>query len=131
MANEVWRGSCAELRQTAKPEENLERFNAERGPAFARITDANNKQMREQVNPNYRKMVMIFRENLSLAEPETEGYFAILVEYVDVSERWTAQTIPREVVGKLAWSTAALTPFIEHVRETHERLRAWVARGGD
>src|SRR5271157_2444530 len=49
-ANEVWRGSCAELRHTAKAEENLERFSAERGPAFAAITDYDNKQMADQVN---------------------------------------------------------------------------------
>lgn len=128
-ANEVWRGSCAELRQTYKAEENLERFSTERGPAFARITDYNNKQMAEQVNANYRQIVRIFRENLWLAEPETRGYFGMVLEYSDLSERWTGQSIPREVVGKLEHIERGLTPFFEHIQDTHDRLRIRLVRG--
>ena len=128
-ANEAWRAECAELRQSAKAEENLERFSAQRGPVFAAITDYNNKQM-AQVNANYRRMVAIFRENLWLAKPETRDFFGAVLEYSDLSERWTAGTIPREVLVRLEHSERVLIPFFEHVQETHDLLRARLKMGG-
>jgi hypothetical protein len=130
-SSEVQRVEFGELRQTAKAEENLERFSTQRGPEFARITDYDNKQMAKQVNDNYRRIVRIFRENRWLAEPETPRHFGVVFEYSDLSERWTAQTIPHEVLKKLEYSDRSLIPFFGHIQETHDLLRARVASGGD
>ena len=128
-SHKAWRSECAKLRETAKAEENLQRLSAERGPVFSRVFDYNNKQMADQVNGNYRRMVAIFREHLWLAEPETRGYFGRLLEYSDLSERWTSQTIPHEVLTKLEHSERDLIPFFEHIRDTHDRLRERLLAG--
>jgi hypothetical protein len=129
-ANEAWRKSCNEMSQTARREENLERLNTERGPAFARIADGDNKQLGERVNAAYRNMVRIFEENLWLAQPGTRGYFGGLLEYADLSERCAAQEIPHEVLRELDYSEHSLLPFFKHIQETHDLLRGQVSRGG-
>ena len=78
--------------------------------------------------PLYRKMLDVFRERMWLAEPQTRGHLAALVEFVDVWERHLRNTIPDEIVWEIEHSEENLKPFYRHVEETHDQLRQELVR---
>jgi len=72
-------------------------------------------------------MVAIFREKLWLAEPDTRAYLPALIEFVDLWDRWLAESVPGEVIEKLGHSEKHLHPFYEHLEKRHDELRSVLA----
>ncbi|MCI0628919.1 MAG: hypothetical protein L0387_45950 [Acidobacteria bacterium] len=128
-ANTEWQRLCAQMRDTARAEENLERLQKEKGPQFDAIINYNNEQFAKDILPAYRRMLSVFRDNLWLAEAETRLYFERLLEFVDLWERWIAHSIPHEVVQNLGHSEESLHPFYDHLEKKHDELRQRLAQG--
>jgi hypothetical protein len=73
-------------------------------------------------------MVDLFSEKMGLAEKSTRQYFAAIVEFVDIWERWLADTIPAEVAMELKHSEEPLHPFYKDLAENLERLQRELGR---
>jgi hypothetical protein len=84
---------------------------------------------REVLMPRYRSMIDIFRDKMTLAEPETRKYFERLVEFVDVWDKILANQLPRSIAPAIDHTEANLKPFYEHLEEVHDRLRREVSQG--
>lgn len=82
---------------------------------------------RNVLMPRYREMIDVFRQKMWLAEPETRGFFAQLVEYVDVWDKILAHTLPPSVAGAVGHTEKNLLPFYKHLEEVHDRLRSKVS----
>ena len=124
-----WQRLCQEARETANAPDNLLKLDRERGPEFERTFDYDNQQLREDLVPSYRKMLAILRDNLWLAEPETQSYLGKLREFVELWERWLAKAVTPEVVRRLGHSEESLHPFYEHLEKKHDELRDRLSRG--
>lgn len=71
----------------------------------------------------------MFRENLWLADEDTQKHLGPLVEYVELWERWLAKAIPAEVLKRVDKGEAALHPFYDHLQRRHDELRKKLAEG--
>jgi len=128
-ANTEWQRLCEQMRNTARPEENLERLQKEKGPQFDAIINYNNEQFAKDILPAYRQMLAVFRDNLWLADPETRPHFDNLLEFVDLWERWVARSIPHEVIKYLGHTEETLHPFYDHLEKKLDELRLRLSEG--
>lgn len=126
-ADTQWRKLCEEKRQIGL--DAIQKMADERREPFTAIIEYDNRQLAKEVIPAYRRMVGLFRDNLWLAEHETKDYFGLLFEFVELWERWLADTIPPEVMRSLEHSEESLLPFYEHLEHKHAELRAKLERG--
>jgi hypothetical protein len=106
-----------------------QRIAAERSPELTRIIEYDNDKLNEELLPAYRKMVELFRESYWLAEPETRAYYGVLVEFVEVWNRWIDKALPVEVLKRLEHSEDKLAPFYEHIERTHDAIRQQLKNG--
>ena len=88
--------------------------------------DYDNASVSETLLPGYRRMVTIFRDKWSLAEPETRRDFPALVEFVEIWERHL-KGVPGDALEDLSYSEENLKPLHAHLETTHERLRRVLA----
>jgi hypothetical protein len=93
------------------------------GQKFSGMIDEETRQFREVILPWYKKMVEVFRDNISLAEPETRSHFAVLIQFVEVWERFLDGKIPGQVTQELGHTEAKLHPLYDNIERTHDRLR--------
>jgi len=126
-ADTEWRRLCEEKRQIGV--DALQKLTYERGKEFTKIIEYDNRQLEEDLIPAYRNMVKLFRGNMWLAEPETKEYFKILLEFVELWERWLAKTLPREVIKALEHGEESLHPFYDHLQSKHDESREKLKRG--
>lgn len=123
VASSEWRQLCEHARNGGGDSpEAMQKLEAERWPAFERVIDYSNQQLRQDLMPAYRKMVETFRANIWLAESDTRTHFDTLVEFVAIWEQWLADSIPHEVIVGLGHSDAMLTPFYDHIQKKHDEL---------
>lgn len=104
-------------------------LNASRFPQFKALIEHDNTQFNERLMPAYRKMVDLFREKLWLAADETRQHYPLLVEFVDVWERWLSGALPPELIERTGHSESKLHPFYAHLEAEHARLRRTLSRG--
>ncbi len=128
-ADQEWRRLCDETKRMHDPIEAFHKLEKERFPAFGKVIEYDNNQLRNVFLPSYRQMLAIFREKLWLADPDTRQYLPTLIEFVDLWDRWLAETIPAEVIEKLGHSEKHLLSFYEHLQEKHDELRKILADG--
>lgn len=126
-ADAEWRKLCEEKRKIGVGA--LQQLTAERGQEFTDIIEYDNRQLKQDLIPAYRKMVNLFRDNIWLAEPETKEFFRPLLEFVEVWERWLAKTLPPEVIEALEHGEESLHPFYDHLKNKHGELREKLKRG--
>ena len=72
-ADAAWRELVADGRHIST--EAVGRVSTERGPEFKRIVEYDNKVLAAELIPTYRRMLMILRDHLWLAEGKTREYF--------------------------------------------------------
>jgi len=125
----------------------------QRWPHYEKAGKYDERKLPEELIPTYRKMLSIFRDNLWLAEPETRPFLRTLLEFVDVWERWLADSLPVEVLAKLDrqymggiifsgnlvlppevlskmdFSESKLQPFYDHLESKHDELRKRLSGG--
>jgi hypothetical protein len=124
-ADAAWR----RLTESVEPGPESQALTATRFPEFKALIEHDNAQFNERLMPAYRKMVELFREKLWLAEDETREYYPMLVEFVDVWERWLSGSLPYKLIERTGHSETKLHPFYEHLEVQRARLRQIVSRG--
>lgn len=127
-ADANWQKICKETHQ-ADDFDFIDKEMGKRREQFKRIIDYNNKQLTESLLPSYSRMVSIFREYYYLAVPSTCKYFCPLLEYVDIWDRWLANSIPNEVIEDLDHGERVLHPFYDEIEKTHDKFRKKLANG--
>jgi len=116
--------------------ERIREIRGERFPLFQKIIEYNNRQFAQEIMPVYRKMVEHLLGNIHLAEGSTLGCLEELVAFVEIWDRWLAESLPTEVVESLGHSEEKLYPFYDDVAsqfailqgEMKERSRWWRRR---
>ena len=126
-ADTEWRRLNEEKRELGV--EALQKLTNERGKEFTEIIEYDNRQLKEELIPAYRKMVNLFRDNMWLAEAETKKYFESLLEFVELWERWLAKSLPPEVIKALEHGEESLHPFYDHLQNKHDELRKKLEEG--
>ncbi len=109
--------------------EALQKLTDERGKEFTEVIEYDNRQLKEELIPAYRRMVNLFRDNMWLAVPETKIYFESLLEFVELWERWLAKSLPPEVIQALEQNEESLHPFYDHLQNKHDELRVKIEKG--
>lgn len=127
-ADGKWRTLCVEARQSGGPEA-LERLMTERRPEFQRLIEFENRQGAEDLMPTHRRIVSLFRDNLWLADNDTQEYLPRLIEYVDLWERWLQKAIPLEVLQSVDKGGGSLRTLDEHLQKKHDQLQEKLRRG--
>jgi len=127
-ADSTWRELCEEARKTGGPEAT-KKLTDQRYEEFGNIINYDNKVLEEQLLPAYKQMASVIRHNLWLAEAETSEYFQILLEFIDIWDRWLDNSMPGEVWEKLNHTEEKLQPFYEHLENTHKLLTEKLASG--
>jgi hypothetical protein len=124
-AGAAWRELCEGI----KPGPGSQALSMSRFPQFKALIEHDNTQFNERLMPAYRKMVGLFREKLWPAEDETREHYSLLVEFVDVWERWLSGALPPELIARTGHSEAKLHPFYSHLEAEHARLRQTLSHG--
>lgn len=115
-ANEAWREICERAPQPfLEHERDFE--------PFKRVIEYNNAQLRTELLPLYHKMLDTFRDNYWLAEPETRAWFPELSDFVELWDRWIAESIPGAVIERLKHDEPRLLPFYKELETRMEVLR--------
>lgn len=119
-ADEAWKEICA---NAPRPFEG----HKERFEPFKKTIEYDNTQLRKELLPLYHQMLDIFRNNYWLAEPETRSWFTELSDFVELWDRWLADSIPPEVIEKLHHTEDRLQPFYGELETRLELLRGELA----
>jgi len=118
-ANEAWKELCAPYSEAKQPMLHHEELYA----PFGKIIEYDNKQLREELMPLYRKILDLFTEKYWLADEGTRAYYQDFLEFVEIWERYLAEALPGEVIRKLEHSEENVLPLYEHVERRLSALQ--------
>jgi hypothetical protein len=99
-----------------------------RGPQFDKVFDYSDKQLTNELIPQYREMLEHFKKYIWLAEPSTLTHFTTLVEYVEIWNRFMASSLPSEVLKFVDHREEKLSPFYEDLERQEKALREKLSR---
>jgi hypothetical protein len=122
----VWDQICQRYQNNP---EALQTLSEKRGDKFGKHIEYNNKKLVEEALPAYHRMIAIFRENMWLAEPSTVAHLPVLLEFVDIWDRWLSKTISAEALESLNHTEESLYPLYNELQEKHDELREKLAKG--
>jgi hypothetical protein len=122
-SDETWKQLCQEARRSYAPIETQERLSRERFPSFQKGIDFDQDQLRNEVLPMFRQMVVLFKEKYWLADPDTQQFLPALTEFVELWDRNIAGAMPWEVIEHLKPTEKGVEPFYQHIELKHEALR--------
>ena len=89
-ANEAWKETCAPYSEAKQPMHNHEELFA----PYKNIIEYDNKQLREELMPLYRKILDLFTEKYWLADEDTRAHYQNFLEFVEIWERYLAEVLP-------------------------------------
>jgi hypothetical protein len=69
---------------------------------YLKIFEYDNRQLTVELIPLYRKMLDVFTEHYWLADSDTRAYYQEFLEFVEVWERFLAESLPRGNVERRA-----------------------------
>ena len=121
-ANASWQEICAQYTEARQIMNNHEELFA----PYKSIIEYDNKQLREELMPLYRKMLDVVTEKYWLADEDTRAYYKDFLEFIEIWERFLAETLPGEVIKKLDHNEEKLHPFYEHLEKKLSELQAEV-----
>lgn len=101
----------------------LTKLQKEHGPAFEKGIEYDNRVLREEILPTYRRMIEHFSTHIGLAEPETRSHFDELVHFMDIWDRSEAGALPPEVLQELGQSEKKLYPLYENLAANVTRIQ--------
>ena len=123
-ADATWRQLCSGQSVDAQRETSRTR-----SPEFEKIIKYDNKQLGEELLPDYRRMIQIFKTHGWLAEESTLKHYPTLIEFVELWNRSEAGALPWEVMERIGHHESKLTPLYNDIEEHLGRLREFVASG--
>lgn len=115
LAGEEWPKLIAAAREIGV--ERVIQVEKERFPEYEKIFEYESKQLREETLPSYREMVTLFISKMHLAETATRDHLAELISFVEVWDRWTDGSLPREILPRLDYSEKRLYPLYEDLEK--------------
>ena len=89
---------------------------------FDNVFEYSNEQMEKDLVPLYRKMLEVYMKNKWLAEPSTLKFNFKIVEFVELWNRYYADSLPREILGVMEHSEKKLYPLYQDLQDTFNRL---------
>jgi hypothetical protein len=89
---------------------------------FDRVFDYSNEQLEEDLVPLYRKMLDLYLQNKWLAEASTLGFSYELIEFVEIWNRYYAESLPIEILREVAHTEGKLQPFYKDLQYNFDRL---------
>lgn len=101
----------------------------ERFAPFNKIILYENKQLESELVPVYRQMLALFTERYHLAGPDTRSFYQEFFAFVEIWNRWLADSLPGEVVQKLDHDAEKVKPFYEHLEIKMQLLQDEIAHG--
>jgi len=110
-ASEAWVELCAPYSDANQPMLNHEKLYA----PYGKIIEYDNRQLREELMPLYRKILEVFTEKYWLADVETRDYYQDFLEFVEIWERYLSEALPGDVIPKLGHAEDNVKSFYEHV----------------
>jgi hypothetical protein len=113
VADTAWRDLMENAREMGI--EHVKKTREERFPLFEEIIADNNRQLAEEIMPTYHRMLELFTSKMHFAELSTINHYAVLLEFVDIWDRWLDKSLPHEVVKGLNHSEQKLYPLYEDV----------------
>ena len=102
----------------------------ERFAPFKKIFEYENEQLKAELLPKYREMLSLFTERYHLAASDTRAFYQPFLEFVEIWNRWLADSLPREVLQKLSHDEENVSPLYDHLEARMEQLQSEIARGG-
>ena len=123
-ADTAWNAICARHSQTEMP--NHEKLFA----PYKMIIEYDNKQLREELMPLYRKILDLFTEKYWLADEKTRIYYQNFLAFVEIWERYLAEALPGEVLTKLGHAEENVLPFYEHIENKLSTLQTEIKHQG-
>lgn len=123
-AEAAWQDICASY------EGQIMHDHEERFAPFKRIIDYDNEQLKAELLPKYREMLALFTERYHLAASDTRAFYQPFLEFVEIWNRWLAESLPAAVLEKLGHREENVHPFYEHLESKMEQLQCEIARGG-
>lgn len=123
-AESTWQEICASY------EGRLMHDHEERFAPFKKITEYNNEQLKAELLPKYREMLALFTERYHLAASDTRAFYQPFLEFVEIWNRWLAESLPAEVLEKLGHREENVHPFYDHLESKMQHLQDEIARGG-
>jgi hypothetical protein len=96
---------------------------------FKKIIDYENDQLKNELIPMYRQMLVLFTERYHLADAETRAYYEEFLEFVELWNRWLNESLPAEVVERLDHREDKVKPFYDHVAARVAALQEQIAKG--
>jgi hypothetical protein len=118
-ANEAWKELCVPYAEAKQPMLNHEELYA----PYGRIIEYDNKQLREELMPFYRKVLDLFTDKYWLADEDTRAYYQDFLEFVEIWERHLAGALPGDVIRKLGHTEENVLPLYEHVERKLSALQ--------
>jgi hypothetical protein len=112
-ANAAWQKQVA-IHNRSVPEDIEAQFN--------KVIDYSNEQLEKDLVPLYRKMLDLYLSNKWLAEESTRGFTYELVEFVEIWNRYFAESLPRQVLNEIEHTEAKLQPFYSDLQDNFNRL---------
>jgi len=121
ISQDAWAQLCEDSK--SRPIEAREHISNLRGSEFKKIVEYDNLIFLNELFPEYIKMLDLFRENLSLVDPDTQEYYPTLVEFTEKWNRWLSKSLPVEVLKVLERNETNLEPFFIHLEQKQSTLR--------
>jgi hypothetical protein len=115
IAHAAWQ---AKLEGITHPE--VKKAITQESPEYEKVFDYNDKQLREEIVPLYKKMLEWFSSHMWLAESSTLTHYPTLVEFVEIWNR--ADTLPGAVAAKLGHSEKKLYPLYDDLKANFDSL---------
>jgi hypothetical protein len=81
-----------------------------------------NKQLREELIPLYRRMCKVFSKNIGIVNQSTRKWYYELTRFVEIWERWLADSIPVEVIIEIEHKEERLFPFYKDLENNMSEL---------
>ena len=123
-ADATWRQLCS-----GQPGDAQREISRTRSPEFEKIIKYDNKQLGEELLPDYRRMIEIFKTHGWLAEESTLEHYPTLIEFVELWNRSEDGALPWEVMERIGHDESKLTPLYDDIEEHLGRLRKLLASG--
>ncbi|WP_366289718.1 hypothetical protein [Paenibacillus sp. AN1007] len=117
IANEIWK---EEVREWQKSGGTVEKPDIE---PYLKIIDYDNKQLKEELIPQYQNILKLLITNYSLADEETTEWQFIFSEYIEIWNRALTESIPRVVIEKLEQSESKHDEFYDHIEKKVKELK--------
>jgi hypothetical protein len=121
-ANDAWQGIC-NMHAGHPMVDHEARF-----APFKKIIDYENEQLKSELIPMYRQMLTLFTERYQFADADTRTFYEGFLEFVELWNRWLADSVPAEVIKRLDHSEDKVKPFYDHLDAKVDSLQRQIAK---